>query len=278
MNSRALVLGGGGPVGIAWEAGLLAGLADEGVDVRGADLVLGTSAGSVVGSAVAAGVELESVAELQRKPGPSGTPPDVSKVVAFFARFPATGEPSIELRQEIGRYALAAKTQDEEQFVARMAASLPPGDWPDRFACTAVDAETGEFRVWRKSDGVELRRAVASSCAVPGIFPAVTIQGRKWMDGGMRGSLNVDQAAGHERVLAVAVIPAVAARQRLLVRFEAEAATVRAAGGEMMLLAPDDAASAAFGPNLMDASRRAAVMEAGREQGRKEAARLKPFW
>jgi NTE family protein len=277
MNSRALVLGGGGPVGIAWEAGVLAGLADEGVDVGRADLVLGTSAGSVIGSAVAAGVEPGLVAEFQRKPGPSGAPPDVSKVVAFFARFPATGEPSVELRQEIGRYALAAETQDEERFIARMAASLPPGDWPDRFACTAVDAGSGEFRVWRKADGVDLRRAVASSCAVPGIFPTVTIQGRKWMDGGMRGSLNVDQAAGHERVLALAVIPGVA-RGRLLPRFEAEAAPIRAAGGEMMLVAPDDACSVAFGPNLMDASRRAAVMEAGRAQGRKEAARVQPFW
>jgi NTE family protein len=93
----------------------------------------------------------------------------------------------------------------------------------------------------------------------------------------MRGSLNVDQAAGHERVLALAVIPAVA-RERLLSRFEAEAAPVRAAGGKMMLVSPDDASAMAFGPNLMDGSRRTAVMEAGRAQGRKEAARLKPFW
>jgi NTE family protein len=111
---------------------------------------------------------------------------------------------------------------------------------------------------------------------VPGIFPAVTIGGRRWMDGGMRSSLNVDQAVGYQRVLAIAVIPAVA-RKRLTERFEAEAAPVRAAGGEMMLLAPDDASAEAFGPNLMDASRRPAAMEAGRAQGRKEAASLKPF-
>jgi NTE family protein len=279
MNNRALVLGGGGPVGIAWEAGFLAGLAGEGVDVRDADLVLGTSAGSVVGSAVAAGVDLDLVAEFQRKIAtePGSAPPDISKLMSFLMRFPPAGEPSLELRQEIGRHALAAQTQDEEVFVARIGKSLPPGDWPDRFACTAVDAESGAFRVWRKADGVELRRAVSSSCAVPGIFPTVTIQGRRWMDGGMRGSLNVDQAAGHERVLALAVIPAVA-RERLLSRFEAEAAPVRAAGGKMMLVSPDDASAMAFGPNLMDGSRRTAVMEAGRAQGRKEAARLKPFW
>jgi NTE family protein len=222
---------------------------------------------------------LDLVAEFQRKIAtePGSAPPDISKLMSFLMRFPPAGEPSLELRQEIGRHALAAQTQDEEVFVARIGKSLPPGDWPDRFACTAVDAESGAFRVWRKADGVELRRAVSSSCAVPGIFPTVTIQGRRWMDGGMRGSLNVDQAAGHERVLALAVIPAVA-RERLLSRFEAEAAPVRAAGGKMMLVSPDDASAMAFGPNLMDGSRRAAVMEAGRAQGRKEAARLKPFW
>ena len=51
---RALVLGGGGITGIAWEIGVLAGLAGAGVDLTGADLVVGTSAGSVVGAQVGA--------------------------------------------------------------------------------------------------------------------------------------------------------------------------------------------------------------------------------
>ena len=97
------------------------------------------------------------------------------------------------------------------------------------------------------------------------------------MDGGMRSSVSIDQAVGYQRVLAVAVIPAIA-RERLLPRFEAEAAPVRAAGGEVLLIAPDDASADAFGPNLMDASRRPAVVEAGLAQGRTEAARIKAFW
>lgn len=279
MRDLALVLGGGGPVGVAWEAGLIAGLFDEGIDVRRAGFVLGTSAGSIVGSAVAMGADLHSMAELQRTiaQGASGPPPDISKLVAFMMRIPPIAEPGLELRREIGRFALESETQSEEQYLATLGARLAPGDWPDHFACTAVDAESGEFRVWRKADGVDLQRAVASSCAVPGIYPAVTIHGRRWMDGGMRGSLNLDQAAGYRRVLAVAVIPAMA-RKRLVPRFEAEAAPVRAAGGELMLVAPDDASAEAFGPNLMDGSRRPAVMEAGRTQGRQEAARLRTFW
>ncbi|HEX4385716.1 MAG TPA: patatin-like phospholipase family protein [Myxococcales bacterium] len=278
MKDLALVLGGGGPVGVAWEAGLLAGLFDEGVDVRRAEFVLGTSAGSIVGSAVAMGVDLHLMAELQRTiaQGAGGPPPDISKLIGFLMRLPPINEPGLELRQEIGRYALEAKPEGEEKYIDRLGANLAPGEWPERFACTAVDATSGEFRLWRKADGVELKRAVAASCAVPGIYPSVTIGGRRWMDGGMRSSLNVDQAAGHQRVLAVAVIPAMA-RARFMPRFEAEAAPVRAAGGEMMLVAPDDASAEAFGPNLMDASRRPAAMEAGRAQGRKEAAKLKAF-
>ena len=55
MGGRALVLGGGGPVGIAWESGLIAGLAEAGVDLSTADFVIGTSAGSFVGAYLAAG-------------------------------------------------------------------------------------------------------------------------------------------------------------------------------------------------------------------------------
>jgi NTE family protein len=281
MIDRALVLGGGGPVGVAWEAGLLAGLADEGVDVRRADFVLGTSAGSIVGSAVAAGVDLSLMAEKQATigpvPGAPATPPDLSKLMGFMMRFPPTGEPSVELRKEIGQFSLGAATPTEEQFIALIGAGLAGGEWPERFGCTAVDTETGEFRVWRKADGVELARGVASSCSVPGIYPPVSIKGRRWMDGGMRSSISIDQAAGARRVLAVAVIPAIA-RAWLMPRFEAEAAAVRVAGGEMQLIAPDDASAEAFGPNLMDAARRPACMEAGRAQGRSEAARLKAFW
>ncbi|MDB5445730.1 MAG: patatin, partial [Phenylobacterium sp.] len=56
MTTRALVLGGGGPVGVAWESGLIAGFAQAGVDLGRADFVLGTSAGSIVGAKLAMGV------------------------------------------------------------------------------------------------------------------------------------------------------------------------------------------------------------------------------
>src|SRR5260221_627043 len=60
-STRALVLGGGGVAGVAWELGILLGLYDTGVDVRGADVIIGTSAGSVVGAQIASGTDLESL-------------------------------------------------------------------------------------------------------------------------------------------------------------------------------------------------------------------------
>ena len=60
-RTRALVLGGGGVAGVAWELGILRGLHDTGVDVRGADVIIGTSAGSVVGAQIASGTDLESL-------------------------------------------------------------------------------------------------------------------------------------------------------------------------------------------------------------------------
>src|SRR4051812_29393426 len=59
-GGRALVLGGGGVAGIAWEAGIVTGLRQEGIDLGSADRIVGTSAGSVVGALIATGADLES--------------------------------------------------------------------------------------------------------------------------------------------------------------------------------------------------------------------------
>lgn len=293
---RALVLGGGGPVGIAWESGLISGLARAGVDLGQADFTVGTSAGSFVGARLAMGAAAAALvdpilAETPRAPptaSPSslnGSPPDLTRLMKLMAEAQSGLRDSQEVRRDIGAFALAAETPDEAAFIAsfgRSFASLPEDAWPERgYACTAVDAETGEFRMWGADSGVGVVRAVASSCSVPGVYPPVTLKGRRYIDGGMRSGTNADLAKGHERVLVIQVRVARdtgPAADALARRFADEIQVLTDAGAEVRVLAPDAGSVAAMGANLMDFRQRAAAARAGLEQGVAEAAALAAFW
>jgi NTE family protein len=293
-KDRALVLGGGGPVGIAWEAGLAAGLKEGGVDVARANFILGTSAGSFVGALLAGGREPASLAQAQIEAGraqaatprdpnrPRPPAPDLAPLLRFMMEAPADREPPPEFLAKIGAFALSAQTMGEAEFMQTFG-SLATGEraWPENFACTAVDAESGAFRTWAHADAIPLARGVASSCSVPGIYPPIAIAGRQWIDGGMRSSTSADLAAGYMRVLIVAVIAGADDDPRLALlakRMERERAAIADAGGVSELIAPDEASRAVFGVNLMTASRRAEIAEAGIAQGRREAERLYNFW
>ena len=293
--SKALVLGGGGPVGIAWEAGLLAGLAEGGVDLAQADFILGTSAGSVVGALLALGrpagdIARPIMAEAER---PRDIPQQVAQerpgapnmmVLLQKMQEAASGERDPqEVRREIGAFSLAAQTVDEESFLSgfgRQLAQAGEGVWPAHgYACTAVDTATGEFVVWNAASKVSLSRAVASSCSVPGVFPAITIDGRRYMDGGMRSATNADLAKGHDRTVVIAVrLAAGEFGDRMMAPVTREIAILTEAGGEAELIVPDEASTTAFGMNLMNPKHRPAAAKAGLEQGRALAGRLKGFW
>jgi len=293
-KDRALVLGGGGPVGIAWEAGLAAGLKEGGVDIARADFILGTSAGSFVGAVLAGGREPAALAQAQIELGraqaaaprdpnrPRPAAPDLAPLMRFMMDAPVDREPAPELLAKIGAFALSAQTIGEDEYLQSFG-SLATGErpWPEPFACTAVDAESGAFRMWAHGDAIPLAKGVASSCSVPGIYPPIAIAGRQWIDGGMRSSTSADLAAGHKRVLIVAVIAGGENDPRLALlgnRMERERAAIAEAGGASELIAPDEASRAVFGVNLMNAARRAEIAEAGIAQGRREAERLFNFW
>ena len=285
--TRALVLSGGGPVGIGWEAGFVAGLAAQGVDVAEADYIVGTSAGSVVGAQIARGRDMAEVTERMRAnaASPATRPVGASAeqmqalMQAFLEMFTST-EPAEVRRAKIGAFALAAQTMTEDAFLANFG-HLVDAEWPPRFACTAVDALTGEFVVWDETSGAPLGRAVGSSCAVPGIFPPITINGRRYVDGGMRSGTNADLAKGHDRVLVLSLMnPAtmVGPLAALAAGFDDELAAVREAGGNVEVVFPDADAAAAMGVNLMDASMVVPASEAGERQGKAVADRLAEFW
>jgi len=288
--SRALVLGGGGPVGVAWEAGFLAGLGEQDVDLSNADLILGTSAGSFVGAQLALGkspaeIAAPDLAGVVRAPAASGPPPDLSMLITKMLEAASGKRPAEEVRAEIGAWALSFATTGEEDFIARFAPSLGgdfDGPWPTKsFACTSVDVADGSFRVWNKDSGIGLARAVASSCAVPGIYPPISFHGRRYIDGGMRSATNADLAKGYDAVIVVAItlrsMPSFIGdvfRQR----FEGELQSLRDSGSRVDVIIPDAESSAAFGMNLMDASRRQPSAQAGLRQGRIEAMRIVETW
>jgi NTE family protein len=297
--TRALVLSGGGPVGIAWEAGLLAGLAEGGVDLGQADFILGTSAGSFVGSQLAMGKKAGDLAaailaEADRvspavaagsRPSGGGGAPNLSVLFQKMQEARSGERDPQEVRREIGQFALEAKTIDEESFIKSFGRQLsgPQADgWPSErgYACTAVDAETGEFVMWTAESKVGLARAVASSCSVPGVYPPITINGRRYIDGGMRSGSNADLATGHELVVVVGLRTAGDAEMsaRMRAPLEKEMQVLRDGGARTELILPDDASVAAFGANLMDGRVRPAAAKAGIDQGRALAPALKGVW
>ncbi len=286
MTKRAVVLGGGGSVGIAWETGLAAGLADEGIDLRDADKIVGTSAGSFVGAELASGrapAEMRTrltegaTARTENPSGASALPvPDLTRLMEFMMRVPKDEAEALKLRAEIGAFALEAQTLPEEACIAFFA-SVANTPWPEKYSCTAVDALDGRFVELNQSHNIELARGVASSCSVPGLFPPITINGRRYVDGGMRSATNFDLAEGYERVIAVAVIPAGAANF-MAARIDPELKHLRRGGSHVEFIAPDAASLEAFGMNLMDASRQLPSMEAGYKQGRAEAVRIRSVW
>ncbi|MET0275042.1 MAG: patatin-like phospholipase family protein, partial [Phenylobacterium sp.] len=167
------------------------------------------------------------------------------------------------------------------QTFGRSFAGLPEFAWPDRdFACTAIDAEDGGFRLWTRAAGVGVTRAVASSCSVPGIYPPITIGGRRYIDGGMRSSTNADMAAGYELVVVVAIRVGAEGPmgERAAATLEQEVQSLQDGGATVVVIGPDEASLDAFGPNLMDFRRRADAARAGLAQGLADAAELKEFW
>jgi NTE family protein len=276
MTGRALVLGGGGVTGVAWEIGMLHGLAERGADLTAAGLFVGTSAGSLVAAQVLSGVPLKALYEAQLAgPGKEAaarmSPLSLMKFVAagLWPGDPARG------RAWLGRQALRARTMPEAQRRAVIAARLGEATWPAvPLRITAVRAETGEVRVFDASSGVPLIDAVAASCAVPLTWPPVTIDGVRHIDGGVRSVANVDLAAGSDRVVVLAPVTLSARRSG---RPAAQLAAL-GLGDRGTLVSPDAAARAAIGGNVLDPARRRAAAEAGHAQAAAEVDRVRAVW
>jgi NTE family protein len=274
--SRALVLGGGGVTGVAWETGLLCGLYKAGLDLTQADLFVGTSAGSVVAAQVTSGRSLEELfaTQVAKASGELAARMSLAALARFVLTLAWPGDRQ-RARARLGRAALRTKTVAEAERRAVIARRVPTEQWPQqRLLIPAVNAETGAVVVFDRDSGVSLVDAVAASCAVPLVWPPMTNRGQRYMDGGARSVANVDLAQGCERIVVLA--PTASGLRRA----DRPAAQVDALGKDVraVIVSPNKAARAAIGSNVLDPARRAPAAVAGLAQALDEAERVRAVW
>lgn len=283
---RALVLSGGGPLAVAWECGLMAGLAEAGVGAIEADFILGTSAGAIVGAQLADGREpgamVAAILDEARGIAPPGAQPfdpaAVAKLPELFALAQSRPDDAAAARAEVGAYALAQPTESEEASAARFASLIGIHEWPDRaLGCAVVDAVDGSAHVLTRDCGASIAQAVAASCSLPGITPPITIGGRRYIDGGFASAANVDLVEGYDEMIVAVFGTPGPRRERIAARLDPQIARLRAAGTRVLVIWPDTASAAAIGEQTMDVRRRPDVARAGMEQGAAAATELRAF-
>lgn len=299
-----LVLGGGGILGGAWLTGALHALAERaGWDARNASYIIGTSAGSVVGSLVASGIptwflvhhqsggDVEGMTDLQ------GEPVDDADAASrgLFAWSgqvprPVLGSPGLALRTALRpwRYPPTAALSAwlgrgflSTDQIGRMIRAVVGDGWTDHpnLWVVAVDYASGRRMVFgtQEAPEVELWRAVEASCAIPGLYRPVQVGGRLYVDGGAWSPSNADLLARTDVDIVIVLNPMSSLdpglpsglAERLERRFRRatgrrlgrEAARLREAGKDVLLIQPRELDLSVMGVNLMDPSRRADVLE-----------------
>jgi NTE family protein len=278
---RGLVLAGGGVAGIAWELGVLQGIGDGDASLQSsivaADVVVGTSAGSTVAAQITSPAAIGDLfaAQLSDHSDEMEVELNFDELLTRFAAAVQGAAGPEDLRRRIGALALETPTVSESVRRAVVATRLPESSWPDRdLLISAVEAGTGALEVFTRESGVSLLDAVSASCAVPGVWPPVTIGGRRYIDGGVRSGTNADLAAGCDRVLIIT--PSPPDMPQPWGNLQDEIALLQPA--TVHVIHADEATKVAFGTNpLSPATRRPAAL-AGRAIGRAEADRLGSFW
>lgn len=282
--SKALVLSGGGPLAVAWQCGLIAGLARSGIDLLDADFFLGTSAGAIVAAHLTTDRDPVSLAEpilAESAHRPEETPnlPYSSTAVARLPELFAKAQTGDHGRIEVGAYALEFSTPDSlASYVDRMCSIVNADSWPETIGVVAVETASGKPKVLGPGCGVSLGTAIAASCSLPGLTPPVPISGEYCMDGGLRSSANADLVGQFDTVLVISFTPPGPVGLRMTSRVTAQTDELVAAGTHVLVIAPDDACLDAIGFQTMDFARRPEIALRAITQGVAIAGRLAEFW
>lgn len=272
---RALVLGGGGVTGIAWEIGVILGLRDKGVDVREADRCVGTSAGSIVGSLMFTGADLEAYYERYLHPtgDEQATPFGARNVAALLLPKLLRGAPD-EVARRVARRSrsIPGDGADQQRAFAEVRDLV---EWPAiDMRITAVDVDSGVRRLFTAADGVPIGRAIMASSAVPTVWPPVTIQNRRYMDGGAVTTTNADAARPADRVVVIApILP-----RRFFGHSVEEEIAKLGASVRAHVMTFDSRTNAAVGQYILDPLRAPAAAVGGRIQGRAVADEVRSVW
>ena len=303
MARIGLVLGAGGPVGHAYHAGVLAALAESGWDPRSAEVMVGTSAGSIVAAFLRAGLSAGDLAasSLRRPLSPLGA--ELMQRSGRRSRLATPGPQHADLARGPAAAQLLLKPWGV-RLGALAAALLPAGKVSTEAISAGVQAIYGT--AWPKAatyvcalrldDGrlvafgspgappATMAEAVAASCAIPAYFRPVVIGGTRHVDGGSHSVTNADLLAGLGLDLVIVSCPMGGTRDALAIgidlpmrgairfRLAAEVAAVRRSGTPVLTLQPTRVTRDAMGGNPMDARRGPAVTEAAHETTRKRLA------
>lgn len=276
MSKKALVLGGGGIVGIAWESGIIAGMKAAGIDVSTADIVVGTSAGSIIGSQLCSGKSFDQAEtadpELIEQLEQLNQALDLGLLGKTFALWTSTDSMTAPLAAEIGQLAKQASAWTEQQWLQNNHSMHQVDDWPQRdLRIVSVNCDSGEIGIHSRHD-TNLQQAIAASCAIPGMFPTITINGSQHMDGGVASGTNAQIviADNPEQVLILAPIttatsPLGPAAEKAL---KEEITALEKNGSQVFSLTANTDDALVFGPNLMDPDKVQLTWELGFSRGK----------
>ncbi|MET7699954.1 patatin-like phospholipase family protein [Streptomyces sp. NPDC005485] len=277
MADTALVLGGGGLTAYAWQVGVLAGLAEAGVDLSGADVLAGTSAGSLLAVELADGAapaDLYGV-QVSRKRAMLEVDFTLAMTVKYLWAALGSRDPETVVKR-LGRLALSMRGVPETVVFDAMRSQLPVPEWPERTVrMFSVDALTGKAAGFDAGSGVDLVRAMAASCALPPLYPPITIGAGRWIDGGARSTTNADLVTDCRRVVVLAPIPKSPGASPDVCD---HVASLTAGGALATALTPDREARRAFGRDPLDASRIPGAARAGLRQAAEHADRIRTVW
>lgn len=279
-----LVLGGGGAVGVGWQTGLLVGFREAGVDLAGADSILGTSAGALVGALLSSGHEvadaLSSLAALGQSIDPDGLAAGDEAFLEVMRQARLEADPR-EALKTVGRAAKQVNTLAEDVYIG-LFDTLEDTHWPASFRCTAIDVDTGELKVWDKGAGVPLPHAVAATCAIPVLFPAVTIQGRRYMDGGILSHLNAAAVAPTDVLVVLSCHPlgskGTGGGGSLVASVTPRDELAPLSGTRRLIAVEPDFSELEAPANMMDPNLVIQALQIGKRQAADEAATIQAAW